>query len=137
MSAPRWTSADLKGFSAARLEKKMARQPKGETANRMTANILRAINMQPGCVAYRINNVGVWDEAKQVYRKGATQKGIADIAAVIRGRAAWIEVKAGRDKLSREQLIFRQEIIGAKGLYFEARSADDFLKWFTEILKTI
>lgn len=137
MSAARWTSDDLKSLESARLEKKIARQPKGETANRITANIIRAINMQPGCVAYRINNIGVWDEAKQVYRKGATQKGIADISAVIRGRAAWIEVKAGRDKLSREQLIFRQEIIGAKGLYFEARSTADFLKWFTEVIKTV
>lgn len=133
MSAARWTSKELDA-----LGQKM-NHPKGqkETANRITANIIRAINMRPGCVAYRINNVGVWDEAKQVYRRGNTQKGIADIAAVIRGRAAWIEVKAGSDKLSREQLVFRQEIIGANGLYFEARSTDEFSKWFTETLKTI
>ena len=28
-----------------------------ETANRITANIIRATNLQTGCVAYRINNV--------------------------------------------------------------------------------
>lgn len=135
MSGPRWTSAEYKGMEAARLDKKAAKRPKGETANRITANIIRAINMQPGCVAYRINNVGVWDEAKQVYRKGNTQKGIFDISAVIRGRAVWVEVKAGRDKMSHDQLIFKQEVERAGGLAFVAYSTDEFLKWFTEILK--
>lgn len=134
MSA-KWTAAELTALQSKRLDKKAATRPKGETANRMTANILRAINMQPGCVAYRINNVGVWDEAKQVYRRGNTQKGIFDISAVIRGRAAWIEVKAGRDTMRQEQLIFKQEVERASGLAFVAYSTDDFLKWFTEILK--
>lgn len=137
MSGARWTSKDLEALKAAVLGRKAAEVPKGETANRMTANILRAINMQPGCVAYRINNVGVWDEQKGIYRKGNTQKGIADIAAVIRGKSVWIEVKAGRDKLSRDQIIFRQEIVGAGGIYFEARSTDAFLDFLTELLKSI
>lgn len=134
MSA-RWTSEQLKAAQAARLEKKSA--PKKETAGRVTQNILRAINMQPGCVAYRINNVGVWDEARQVYRKGATQKGIFDIAAVIRGRALWVEVKAGKDRPSNDQLIFKQEIRRAGGIAFIAYSTDEFLRFFTELLKTI
>lgn len=134
MSA-KWTSAELTALQSKRLDKKAATRPKGETANRITANILRAINIQPGCVAYRINNVGVWDEAKRVYRKGNTQKGIFDISAVIRGRAVWIEVKAGRDKMRHEQMIFKQEVERAGGLAFVAYSTDDFLKWFTEILK--
>lgn len=133
----RWTTEQLRAAQSARLDKKAARQPKGETANRITANIIRAINMQPRCVAYRINNVGVWDEAKQIYRRGNTQKGIADIAAVIRGRALWVEVKAGKDKVSREQIIFQGEVERAGGLYFVARSTDEFLHFFTELLKTI
>ncbi len=135
MSA-RWTSEQLTAHNLERVEKKRAKNPLSETANRITANIIRAINSQPGCAAYRINNVGVWDEAKGVYRKGNTQKGIADVSAVIRGRAVWVEVKAGRDKISTEQLIFKQEVERAGGLYYEARSTDEFLKWFTEILKS-
>lgn len=136
MSA-RMTSEQLKALLSARLDAKAARQPKGETANRITANIIRVINMQPGCVAYRINNVGVWDAAKGIHRAGGTQKGIGDISAIIRGRALWVEVKAGRDKVSREQLIFRAEVERAGGLYFVARSTDEFLNFFTELLKTI
>ena len=108
---------------------------KKETANRMTANIIRAINMQPGCVAYRVNNTGIWDEAKQLFRKANTEKGLPDIFAVIRGRFAGIEVKAGRDKISQEQLHRKFEIERAKGLYFEARNTDMFLTWLSEILK--
>lgn len=133
MSAARWTPNQLKAHQAGRIVQKQTNRPK-ETANRITANIIRAVNMQPKCVAYRINNVGVWDAEKQIHRKGNTQKGIADVAAIIRGRAAWIEVKAGRDKLSREQMIFGQEVTSAGGLYFVAYSTDEFLTWFKEIL---
>lgn len=137
MSAPRWTSDDLTALQSKRLDKKAGSRPKGETANRITANIIRAINMQPGCTAYRINNVGVWDEAKQVYRKGNTQKGIFDISATVKGRAVWIEVKAGRDKPRHEQLIFQQEQRRAGGIAEFIYSTDEFLQFFTELLKTI
>lgn len=123
-----WTSANA-------FEKTKAKPPKRETANGMTKRILTAINMQPGCVAYRINNMGVWDAAKGIYRKGNTQKGIFDIAATVRGRAVWIEVKAGRDKPSVDQLIFQQEQRRSGGLAEFMYSTDEFLKWFTEILK--
>ena len=133
MSA-KWTSADLTTLQSKRLDKEAAARPKGETANRMTANIIRAINMQPCCVAYRVNNTGIWDEAKQIFRKAHTEPGLPDIFAVLRGRFAGIEVKAGRDKIRPEQLHRKAEIERAKGLYFEARSTDEFLQWFTKIL---
>lgn len=126
-----WTSAaalDLK-------TKQAAKKPKGESANKITANIIRAINSQPGCVAYRINNVGVWDEKKQVRRKGNTEKGLPDIWGCIRGQFLTVEVKAGRDKMSIDQLYRKAEIERAKGLYFTAHSTDEFLKWFVEVLR--
>ena len=137
MSGARWTAEQLKVSRAKALDAKAKTKPKGETANLMTANIIRAINMQPGCVAYRINNVGVWDEAKQVYRRGNTQKGIFDISATIRGRSVWIEVKAGRDKMSLDQLIFKQEVERAGGIAFVAYSTDEFLHFFTDLLKSL
>ena len=110
--------------------RKPAKKPKGETANRITANIIRVVNTQPGCIAYRVNNTGIWDEAKQVFRTAHTEKGIPDIIGCLRGRSLWIEVKAGRDKLSQDQMLRKFEIERAGGLYFEARSTDNFLKWF-------
>lgn len=128
MSGAHWTSQQMKAA-----KKPAALKP--ETANRITANVIRAINMRPGCVAYRVNNVGVWDATKGVHRRGNTEKGLPDIFAVIKGRFAGIEVKAGRDKMSNEQLQRKFEIERAGGLYFEARSTDDFLNWLTKILQ--
>jgi len=110
------------------------KKPKGETANAITANIIRAINMQPKCVAYRINNVGIWDEKKKIHRRANTQKGIFDVSAIIKGRAAWFEIKAGYDKPSRDQLIFQQEVINAGGIAEFVKSTDEFLKLFSKIL---
>ena len=130
----KWTAADVLDIKTRQHEQKEKAKPK-ETANQITQNIIRAVNMQPGCVAYRQNNVGVWDAAKQVHRKGNTEKGLPDITAIIRGRYVGIEVKAGRDKLSQDQLLRKFEIERAGGVYFEARSTDDFLKFFVEQLK--
>lgn len=131
--------ARFKGWDASAAYDATHRRPakpaKAETANRITANIIRVVNAQPGCVAYRVNNTGIWDEAKGVFRTSNTEKGIPDIIGCLRGRSLWIEVKAGRDKLSQDQLLRKFEIERAGGLYFEARSTDGFLKWFTEILK--
>lgn len=135
-----WTAQALSAVedrqTAARIDRKeKARKalPK-ESANRITANIIRAINMQPRCVAYRINNVGVWDAAKEVYRKGNTQKGIFDISAVIRGRAVWIEVKAGRDKPSPDQLLFQQEVRLSGGVAEFVYSTEEGLKLITKLI---
>lgn len=118
----------------ARPAKPKPKKPKGETANAITANVIRAINMQPQCIAYRINNVGIWDEKKQIHRRANTQKGIFDVAAIIKGRSAWFEIKAGYDKPSQDQLIFQQEVISAGGIADFIRSTDEFLKLFTTIL---
>ncbi len=103
---------------------------KPETANRITANILKMANMQPCCAAYRLNNVGIWDEAKQVHRKGNTEKGLPDIIACFHGRCVWIEVKAGKDRQSDDQKKRQFELERAGGVYLIARSTDDFIKFF-------
>jgi hypothetical protein len=129
----------------AKAEKRMLRKlnqekpnkPKGETANAITANLIRAINMQPKCVAYRINNVGVWDAAKQIHRRGNTQKGIFDVSACIRGRVAWFEIKAGRDKPSQDQLIFQQEVRSAGGIAEFVYSTDEGLKLLTKLISEL
>lgn len=110
-------------------------KPNTETANGITQNIVRAINMRPGCAAYRINNVGVYDKEKGVYRKGATQKGIFDISATMRGKSVWIEVKAGKDKPSRDQLIFQQEIRLAGGIAEFVRSTDEGIELIKKTLE--
>lgn len=124
---------EMSARSIDRKEAAINAKPK-ESANQITNNLIRAINMQPRCVAYRINNVGVWDAAKEVYRKGNTQKGIFDISAIIRGRAVWIEIKAGRDKPSPDQLIFQQEVRLSGGVAEFVYSTDEGLKLLTKLI---
>jgi hypothetical protein len=134
----RWTTEQFDQSEKTKLEKRLQKpnvKKPAETANRITANIIRLINLQSGCVAYRINNVGVWDAAKQIHRKGATEKGIPDIIAIIRGQFWGIEVKAGRDKMSEDQLKRKFEILKAGGLFFEIRSTDEFVKIFEGFVK--
>lgn len=128
-------SARFAGWENAKPDKKKPKQGvKKETANGITANVIRVINMQPKCAAYRINNVGVWDEAKQIHRAGNTQKGIFDVSAVLRGRAAWFEIKASGDKPSPHQLIFQQEIRLAGGIAEFIYSTEEFLELFKSII---
>ena len=122
----RWKSTDLTATGKA---KKAAKMPK-ETANGITAAIIRVVNMRPRCVAYRVNNVGVWDAAKGVHRGGNTEKGLPDIWLCMDGRFVVIEVKAGKDRQSEEQKHRQYEIERAGGVYLLIRSKDEFLKWF-------
>lgn len=113
--------------------KKAATKPKPETANRITANIIRVVNMQPGCSAIRVNSTGVWDPAKQLFRTSNGTKGVEDIICIIRGQYVGIEVKAGKDKQSPVQQQRQHEVERAKGIYFIARSTDEFLTFFQNL----
>lgn len=108
---------------------------KPETANRITNNVIRVINMQPGCFAFRVNNVGVWDSGKGIYRKGNTMKGISDILACVKGRMFAIEVKAGKDVISFDQQKFMTLVTQSGGKTFVAHSTDGFIEWFTSVLE--
>lgn len=100
---------------------------KPETANKITANVIRVINLTHGAVAYRINNAAVYDAKAGTYRAGNIERGLTDIIAIYKGRFVGIEIKAGKDKLSDHQQMRRHEIIKAGGIYFECRSTDGFL----------
>lgn len=116
-------------------KKSRAQGTPGETANQITANVIRAINMQPGCVAYRINNVGIYDEKIGKRRKSNTQKGIFDIASTMFSKSVWLEVKAGKDTPSNDQLIFQQEQRIAGGIAEFIHSTDEGLRFVTEMIE--
>lgn len=102
---------------------------KPETANRITANIVRILTMQ-GAFVTRINTTGIWDEAKKTFRTSQMRKGTPDIIACYRGRFIGIEVKAGKDRQSIEQQQVQLEIAKAGGVYLLCRTTDEFIEWF-------
>lgn len=134
MASARWTTDQLQQAKAPGRKPGKAAQPKPPTANRLTQQVLRVINMQPGCFAFRVNNTGIYDPTKEIFRKAHTQKGISDIIAVVRGLSVFIEVKVGKDRMSEDQIRFKYETERAGGIYFECREIDPFLIFFTNLL---
>lgn len=101
-------------------------------ANGLTACIVDYINFQPTSMAWRVNNMGVYDSKLGKYRNPGTRKGIADISAIRDGQAWQIEVKKGSDKLSEHQDKFKQDVERARGVYCVAYSFEQFLtRWKT------
>ena len=102
-------------------------------ANSLTNAVLFDLTNVRGCACYRINNVGVYDSKRGVYRKGGTRKGIPDIVGVIDGRFYGIEIKHGRDRQSADQRVIELEIKSAGGVYFIATSFSDYVQKMADV----
>lgn len=79
---------------------------------------------------WRNNTYGIYDQAKQVYRKlQYQQKGVADIIGFHKQTAQFIaiEVKIGSDTIKPEQHEFLSQLKNSNGIVFVAHSFDDFL----------
>lgn len=105
---------------------------KDTTANELTKTIIWDMYHVRQGVAYRINNGAVYDVKKKVYRKGVQRKGVPDIIGIIDGRFFGIEVKIGADRQSADQKEIEREINDAGGVYFVAKSYDDYLNKIAE-----
>jgi len=88
--------------------------------------VVTYINLNRG-FAFRVNSVGIFDEKLGIHRKPVTIKGVADISAIINGKAWQIEVKVGRDRQSEHQKNFQQRVEQAGGVYLIVKSFDDFV----------
>ena len=106
---------------------------KDTTANDLTKTIIFDMYHVREGVAYRINNGAVYDQKRQVYRKGVQRKGIPDIIGIIDGRFIGIEVKIGRDRQSADQKLIEKEINESGGVYFIAKSYDDYIDKISKI----
>lgn len=60
--------------------------------------------------------------------KGNMQPGSADISTTIKGRSVKVEVKIGRDRQSKEQRLYQQQIEKAGGVYIIAKDFEGFVR---------
>lgn len=138
----RWTISDLEakgikisdsghfvsksGTNIPKSGKKLPQTVKGPGANALTKECLYYMNSL-GYEVWRNNNAGIWDPQKKVFRRGSAKKGVSDIIGYHRktGRAVYIEVKAGKDKLSKEQRQFLEGASKSGCLAFVYRSRAD------------
>lgn len=103
------------------------------TTNELTQYTLQYLRKK-NIVAWRHNNVGVWDKSKGVYRRNPqTLKGIADIIGFDDfGRIIAVEIKNKKDKLTDAQKLFLEQIRKRGGGAFVCSDFTEFRENFEE-----
>ena len=99
--------------------------------NEITKAIVTYLNMNDYFV-WRQNNMGVYNEKRGRYMKNPNNKrGVADVIGLKwDGTFFAVEVKYGKDKQSPEQIEFQAQVEKRNGIYYIAKSFDDFLNQF-------
>ena len=97
-------------------------------ANKLQKKVLDTL-IKNGVFAWRQNNMPVYDPKLHNgyggYRTHQGLKGVPDIIAIINGRFVGIEIKAGRDRMSADQLLFKKRCERHGGLYFVVKRIED------------
>ena len=81
--------------------------------------------------AWRINNTGVWDPVRKIYRKSPNiTAGVSDIIAIVppTGKMLAIECKTKTGKVSQSQRLFLEDVLRAGGEAIVARCVDDLTR---------
>lgn len=104
--------------------------PRITNANGLTQYALKVMSLA-GWTCWRQNNGGVFDPKSGRFRAGSAKKGVSDIIGYHKqtGRALFIEIKAGKDRLSEGQRLFLSDADAAGCLAFVVRHADDLKKY--------
>lgn len=90
--------------------------------------ILTYLNYQPGCYAFKVNTVGIYDQRKRVFRRISKWiiRGTADILCCYRGFFIAFEVKSEKGKQTSYQKEFERDLkLKGHGHYFLVRSIID------------
>lgn len=115
-----------------------------KTANGLTKAIIAFIRLRGG-QSERISTTGRPINRTQTFTdtlghtrqigsiewvKGTTTNGSADISATIAGCSVKVEVKIGTDRMSEAQHQYQKSIESAGGVYFIARTFEEFVTWY-------
>lgn len=100
-----------------------------KNANGLTKAILTWLTLS-GHYASRIQSQGQYNPKLKRWTKSTVKRGIGDIMAVIAGQSIMIEVKTGKDSQSIWQKKTQAQVEASGGIYFIARTFDDFMNWY-------
>lgn len=95
--------------------------------NSLTMACVTYLNLSGFCV-WRNNNGGVYSVKRGCFLKNAYHKqGVSDIIGYHKksGKAVYVEIKTGKDKLSIEQYDFLEQATNAGCYAFEIRNLDE------------
>ena len=110
--------------------------------NSLTNSIVNFICNHNG-FAFRVNTMGVPRKVAngKIIFSPSKNKGVSDIIACVDGNYISIEIKMtykkGKDKLSPEQKLFRDNIEFCKGEYWVIKNFDEFINHWNNFLKQI
>ncbi len=108
-------------------QKKYEENPKANETTKLVIEFL----IEEGFHSWRNNTYGIWDEKAGKYRQlQYQQRGVADIIgfSLETGRFIAIEVKAGEDVLSKEQIEFLETTHNSGAIAMMVHSFEDFKK---------
>lgn len=71
------------------------------------------------------------------FTKSTTKKGTPDLQAVIKGKAVFIEVKAGKDKIKDPQEEQKSDIEKAGGYHLYAKDMQGFVEWYLQTFEAV
>jgi len=108
--------------------------PDTRTANGLTKFIENFVNWS-GYRATRISSAGRVLNGRYIY--GNTRKGTADLSLTIKGRAAMIEIKVGKDTPSPHQLKEQIKERAAGGCYEFISTPEQFFEWYDGFINSI
>jgi len=88
-----------------------------------------------GVMAWRTNNIPVYDPSRKRYRSFRGTKGVADILAVLPGgKLLAIETKLAKGKLSPDQTLFLDGVNAAGGVGVCVRDVKELEKMLEKVL---
>ena len=97
-------------------------------ANKLTTAVMKKLHAA-GIFCWRQNNMPVYDPKLNNgyggYRAHAGLKGVPDIICIIKGQFVGLEIKAGKDKLSEHQILFKKMCKRNGGKYLVVKKVSD------------
>lgn len=100
----------------------------GELSEKQIENLILSYLSSRRILAFKVDNVGIFDQSKGIYRRKNSihrKLGIADILGIYEGRPFAIEVKSKSGRLSQHQREFLNEFKAHGGISIMARSIED------------
>jgi len=94
--------------------------------NKLTQYTIMILRLS-GFNVWRQNNAAVYDPTKKVYRRNSSTPGIPDIIGYKKDTGVFVgvEVKVCKDKLSKEQVNFANDLQANGGWYWVVKTFDD------------
>lgn len=97
-------------------------------ANKLQKKVLERLHNE-GIFCWRQNNMPVYDPHINSgfggYRAHGGLKGVPDIICIISGKFVGVEIKAGADKMSPDQVLFQKRCERNGGKYFVVKRIED------------